>query len=110
MMTDARAATPRRLLALLILVLLASLAAAGPAGTPARATVPPVDCGTLSVKGKRYTIKADQIRCADARTASKRYLSARRRPAGYRCADYGSSTKLRFRCSKGVRVFFAIRR
>ena len=90
-----------------LLAVLGLLAAAGPT---ARATVPPVDCGALTVKGKRYTVKADQIRCADARSHTRRYLGERRRPAGYRCANYTSSTKLRFRCSKGVRVFFAIRR
>lgn len=110
MMTMAAPRTlPRILLALAALTaaLLVGVAAAGP---PAGAVVPPTDCGTLSVDGKRYTVKADQLRCADARSHTRRYLGERRRPAGYRCRDYTSSTKLRFRCSKGVRVFFAIRR
>lgn len=110
-MTTARPPRLARLSAALVALLAVVLAAsaAGP-GSPARATVPPVDCGALTVKGKRYTIKADQIRCADARSYTRRYLDRRARPAGYRCRDFTGSTKLRFRCSKGVRVFFAIRR
>ena len=108
MMTMAAPVKLTRLL-LLVAALAAALLLAGPA-TAARATVPPVNCGGLSVKGKRYTVKADQISCADARAHTRRYLGERRRPAGYRCANYTSTTKLRFRCAKGVRVFFAIRR
>ena len=74
------------------------------------ATVPPKNCGMMSVNGKRYQIKADQMRCTTAKTYSRRYLSSHSRPSGYRCTDFGSSTKLKFRCAKGVRVFFAIKR
>lgn len=108
MMTMAAPVKLTRLL-LAVAALATALLLAGPAPA-ARATVPPVDCGKLSVKGKRYTVKADQVRCADARSHTRRYLARRQRPAGYRCTTYPSSTKLRFRCSKGVRVFFAIRR
>ena len=76
----------------------------------AAATVPPKNCGILTVNSKRYQIKADQMRCSSAKTYSRRYLRSHSRPSGYRCSDYSSSTKLRFRCSKRVRVFFAIRR
>jgi hypothetical protein len=76
----------------------------------AGAIVPPTDCGKLTAKGKRYTIKADQIRCKTARSHSRRYLTTGTRPRGYRCRKYGRETKIKFRCSKGVRVFFAIRR
>ena len=74
------------------------------------ATVPPKNCGMMSVNGKRYQIKADQMRCSTAKTYSRRYLSRHSRPSGYGCTDFGSSTKLKFRCAKGVRVFFAIKR
>lgn len=93
--------------AMALLLACALLAALAPAG---QAIVPPSDCGTLTVKGKRYSIKSDQLRCATARSHARRYLSSRRKPGGYRCRDYGASTKLKFRCSRGVRVFFAIRR
>ena len=76
----------------------------------ATATVPPKNCGKLSVSGKRYQIKADQMRCTTAKTYSRRYLSSHDKPSGYRCNNYGASTKLKFRCSKCVRVFFAIKR
>ena len=76
----------------------------------AGAIQPPRKCGTLTVKGKSYTIKADQIRCRTARSHARRYLSTGRRPRGYRCRNYGRETKIKFRCSKGIRVLFAIRR
>jgi len=88
----------------------ALLALALSAGT-ATAIVPPKNCGTQSVSGKRFQIKADQMRCSTAKRYSRRYLSSGRRPSGYRCKDFrASETKLRFRCAKGVRVVFAIRR
>lgn len=78
--------------------------------TPSAAIVPPTDCGIITVKGKRYDIKADQLRCKTAKPWASKYLSARRRPSGYTCRNFGSETKLKFRCSRGVKVFFAIRR
>ena len=77
---------------------------------PSPAIVPPSDCGRMTVKAKRYTIKADQLRCVTARSHASRYLSSHRKPAGYTCRDFGAETKLKFRCSRGVKVFFAIRR
>jgi hypothetical protein len=73
------------------------------------ATVPPKNCGKITVNSKRYQIKADQMRCSTAITYSRRYLRARDRPSGYSCLNF-SGTKLKFRCSKGSRVFFAIKR
>ena len=55
------------------------------------ATVPPKNCGMMSVKGKRYQIKADQMRCTTAKTYSRRYLSRHSRPSGYGCTDFGSA-------------------
>jgi hypothetical protein len=91
-------------------VTLALVVLAVSAGT-ATAIVPPKNCGGQSVSGKRYQIKADQMRCRTAKLYSRRYLSSGRRPSGYRCKNFrASETKLRFRCARGVRVFFAIRR
>ncbi len=87
-----------------------ALAAALVLGPVAGATVPPKNCGMLSVEGKRYQIKADQMRCSSAKTYSRRYLRSRARPSGYTCRNYSGGTKLKFRCTKRVRVFFAIRR
>jgi hypothetical protein len=74
------------------------------------AVVPPKNCGMIEVKGKRYQIKADQMRCRTAKKHSRRYLRRHKRPSGYDCRDYSSGTALKFRCSKSIRVFFAIRR
>ncbi len=92
------------------LAVTAALIVLGLVAAPAPAIVPPRDCGMLSVGGKRYNIKADQLRCSSARTYSQRYLARRRRPSGYSCKNYGSETRLKFRCARSVRVFFAIRR
>jgi hypothetical protein len=75
----------------------------------ASATVPPRNCGPMKVSGRNYIIKADQIRCTTAKTRARAYLVAHRRPRGYTCRNY-RNTAMTFRCSKGVQVFFAIRR
>ena len=90
--------------------LIALLAALAVSAGAASAIVPPKNCGMQSVSGHRYQIKADQMRCSSAKTYSRRYLRSHSRPSGYSCRDYSSSTKLKFRCNKRVRVFFAIRR
>lgn len=74
------------------------------------APVPPRNCGMLEAKGKRFNIKADQLRCRRARRYARRYLVLHRKPRGYTCRNYGRETKIKFRCSKGARVVFAIRR
>lgn len=74
------------------------------------APVPPRDCGMLEVHGKRFNVKADQVRCRTARRYARSYLSSGRRPTGFRCRNYGRETRIKFRCSKGVEVIFAIRR
>jgi hypothetical protein len=76
---------------------------------PAPAPVPPKDCGFLTVKNKRLNVKADQLRCAPARKYTRRYMKGDK-PRGFACTDYGSETAIEFRCSKGAKVFFAIRR
>lgn len=78
--------------------------------TPAPAPVPPKDCGFMTVKGHRYNIKSDQLRCRKARKYAKRYLSGGGKPKGHSCQTYGSETAIKFRCQKGARTVFAIRR
>jgi hypothetical protein len=87
-----------------------ALALALAAAAPAPAPVPPKDCGTLRASGERFTIKADQVRCRDARSYARAYLRRSVAPSGFRCRDYGPETRIEFRCNKGQRVFFAIRR
>jgi hypothetical protein len=79
------------------------------AAPPAPAPVPPRDCGMLDVRAKRYNIKADQLRCKTAVPYARTYLGRRKKPKGFRCQNYSGGTKLKFRCSKGVKVFFAIK-
>ena len=89
---------------------LTALIVAGIMAPGTAATVPPKNCGTITVNSKRYQIKADQMRCDTAKTYSRRYLRRHARPSGYRCRSYSGGTALKFRCSKSVKVFFAIRR
>ena len=92
------------------MITLAAVALALTAGG-ASAIVPPKNCGMQTVGGKRFQIKADQMRCRTAKRYSRRYLGTGHRPAGYSCRNYrASQTKLKFRCARGIRVFFAIRR
>ena len=97
---------PRCLVALMVAGILSAAVL-----IPARsdAIVPPRNCGNLSVHGRTYNIKADQLRCWRARRYSKRYLISHWRPSGYHCRTYQNSA-LRFRCAKGIRVYYAIRR
>lgn len=74
------------------------------------APVPPKNCGMLEHGSKRFNIKADQLRCRTARRYARAYLARHARPTGYSCREYGRETSIEFRCSKGSRVFFAIRR
>jgi hypothetical protein len=95
---------------ILVLVTAALAVAVILAPSPAWAPVPPKNCGMLREGGKRFNIKADQIRCRTARRHARRYLASHTRPRGYSCRDYGRGTSIEFRCSKGDRVIFAIRR
>jgi hypothetical protein len=96
-----------------ILVVTTAVLALAVAFAPSQAWAPmaPKNCGTLSAKGKRYQVKADQIRCDTARRQAARYLRHGTKPRGYSCKSYSASeTSIKFRCTKGVRVVFAIRR
>jgi hypothetical protein len=77
--------------------------------TGAQATVPPRNCGPLSVGSRHYVIKADQLGCGTAKSDAKTYLVSRKKPKGFTCRDFTGS-KMTFRCNKGIQVFFAIRR
>jgi hypothetical protein len=55
------------------------------------AIVPPKNCGTITVKHRRYQIKADQLPCSTAKTYASRYLSTGTRPRGYKCHRYSGS-------------------
>lgn len=77
----------------------------------ANGVVPPKNCGEITVKEKRYQIKADQISCATGRVHSRRFLSTGARPEGYRCKNYPSRRdRVDFYCNNARKIFFAIRR
>jgi hypothetical protein len=100
------------LIASRILVVTTTALALAVAFAPYQAWAPvaPKNCGMLASKGTRYQIKADQIRCRTARRQARSYLASHRRPRGYSCQDYGRGTSIKFRCWKGQRELFAIRR
>lgn len=80
----------------------------------AGAIVPPRDCKYMTIKGKRYNIKADQLKCTSARKYAQTYLTKRRKPRGYKCVRGSSGSKLAFNCVakryNPDRAFFAIKR
>ena len=51
---------------------LTALIVAGILAPGTAATVPPKNCGKITVKSKRYQITADQMRCDTAKTYSRR--------------------------------------
>ena len=96
-------------IALLAVAAVAAGAAAVPAVAPA--VVPPRDCGMMSLSGKRYQIKVDQISCSDGKSYARRYIASRTKPRGYRCRLYPSRrNRVRFYCNNGRKIFFGIRR
>ena len=68
-----------------------TIALALAAAASSEAIVPPKNCGTITVKGKRYNIKADQLPCKSARTYAARFLGSNVRPHSYACQRYKGS-------------------
>jgi hypothetical protein len=65
----------------------------------------------MTVAGKRYQVKADQISCKTGRDHAKRYLASHKKPRGYTCKDLSKQKgRVTFTCNNGRKVFFAIRR
>ena len=63
------------------------------------AAVPPVGCGTVGNRGKRYAVRAHLISCSSARTAARNYLATGRKPSGYTCVRYNPKvTRVVFNC------------
>ncbi len=93
-----------------LLGLVAALALAAVVAPSTGAIVPPKNCGMMTVKAKRYQVKADQIRCTTAKKWVRKYLASRWHPRGYTYRNGDSSTQLKFRCWKHERTYFAIKR
>ncbi len=64
----------------LVAVLAAGLTTGLMAATPAGAIVAPVQCGTITVKGKKWRITADQVRCSTAKKWSATYIRSYKEP------------------------------
>lgn len=74
--------------------LMAALAVCLVAAVPAGAIVPPRNCGTIKVKGKRWNIVADQLRCSTAKKWATTYIRTYKAPRYYRCKRGPSGSKL----------------
>ena len=93
------------------LLLVAALVAALAVPTVAAAVVPPKNCGTMTVSGKRFQVKADQISCSTARDHARNYIARKRVPRGYRCRTPSREKgRVNFYCNNGRKTFFGIRR
>ena len=81
-------------------------------GAPAAyAPVVPKNCGTVRAGGGSYTVKAHVVSCRSARGMARSYLGRGSRPRGWSCRKYPRRvTRIRFRCTRGARFVFAVRR
>jgi hypothetical protein len=84
------------------------LAAAG-ASPLAGATMPPKVCGPMTVGKTRYLVKADQVPCPFAKTWARRYIVARRHPAGFTCARTVPSSRIKVYCRRSYHTYFALK-
>lgn len=66
--------------------------------TTAGAIIPPRNCGTMTVKGKRWQVKADQIRCPTAKRYATRYIRHRGAPRYYKCRRGSSGSRIFATC------------
>lgn len=80
----------------ILVALIASLALI--AAAPAGAIVPPKNCGTTTISGKRYQVKADQFSCTTAKRYARTLITRKRRPSGYKCTRGPSRSKLVYQC------------
>lgn len=80
----------------------------------AGAIVPPRDCKFMTIKGKRYNIKADQLKCTTARKYAEAYIRTSHKPSAYKCVKGSKGSSLAFNCVAKKynpdRTFFAIKR
>jgi hypothetical protein len=74
--------------------LMAVLAALLIVAVPASAIVPPKNCGTMSVSGKRWQVIADQITCSSAKRYATTYIRSYDAPRYYKCQRGPSGSSL----------------
>ena len=82
--------------------LMAVLAVTLIAAVPAGAIVPPRNCGTITVKSKRWQIVADQIPCTTAKKYATTYIRSYDAPRYYSCKRGPSGSSL-WRTCRAVR-------
>ena len=94
-----------------ILALAAAVAglALFPAASPSLPRpVPPKDCNFMTVKGKRYNIKADQLSCRKARRLAGRILNGG--GDGKFTCQSNPTADIRLYCRNGNSYIYAIKR
>lgn len=80
-------------------VLTACALLAGTLAASAGAVIPPRNCGTIMAKGKKWQVKADQLRCKKAKRYSKRYIRRKKEPRYYDCRRGAKGSALYAMCS-----------
>lgn len=70
--------------------------------------VPPKDCNFMTIKGKRYNIKADQLSCSKARRLAGRVLTGG--GDGRFSCQANPTADIRLYCRKGNSYVYAIKR
>ena len=94
-----------------VILLLALALTAGVSATPAGATTAPKRCGTITVNGKDFAVRAHRLSCLFSRRKSRAYLARGSHPPGWSCRRYPPRlTDIAFTCRKGGRDYYAIRR
>ena len=100
---------PRR--GIFVSLLLALALMAGASATPADASTAPKRCGTITVRGSDFAVRAHLLPCRFSRRQSRAFLAEGRHPPGWTCRRYPRRlTRIAFTCRKGGRDYYAIRR
>ncbi len=96
-------------LKLKLAALLAVLSVGAVTAMPADAIVAPRKCGTVTAKGKKWPVTADQIPCSTAKKWAVAYIRSFKTPRYYTCKR-AASKKIYRVCDakryKPVRTFF----
>jgi hypothetical protein len=78
------------------------------------AIVPPRNCGIKEVKGKRWQVKVDQVRCRTAWRYARSYIRGDGMPSAYRCRRGPRGSSLYAQCTatryNPDRVIYIIRK
>jgi hypothetical protein len=65
----------------------------------------------MKVGRTSYSVKTHLVSCKFAKSWTNTYLSKNRKPPKFSCTKYNpKQTRIRFRCYRGDKDFFAVRR